>query len=117
MSDDDLTPAERAEIERVHGVLADPAVSADPLSSLAPEFSSAASSASRASEFSHITLAAQPKVTRSARRFEFQTSSRTSSAKERSRLLLFRSTRSCWPRTTRKKPRVWPMPSLPSSRS
>ena len=30
MSDDDLTPAERAEIERVHGVLADPAVWADP---------------------------------------------------------------------------------------
>src|SRR6476620_6771516 len=30
MSDDDLTPAERAEIERVHGVLADPAVWAEP---------------------------------------------------------------------------------------
>ena len=26
MSDNDLTPAERAEIERVHGVLADPAI-------------------------------------------------------------------------------------------
>ena len=30
MSGDDLTPAERAEIERVHGVLADPAVWAEP---------------------------------------------------------------------------------------
>lgn len=30
MSDDDLTPAERAEIERVQGVLADPAVWAEP---------------------------------------------------------------------------------------
>ncbi|GAB3061908.1 hypothetical protein GCM10027053_25340 [Intrasporangium mesophilum] len=30
MSDDDLTPAERAEIERVHGVLADRAVWAEP---------------------------------------------------------------------------------------
>jgi hypothetical protein len=30
MSDDDLTPAERSEIERVHGVLADPAVWAEP---------------------------------------------------------------------------------------
>ncbi len=30
MSDDDLTPAERAEIERVHGVLADPSVWAEP---------------------------------------------------------------------------------------
>ena len=30
MSDDDLTPAERAEIERVHGVLADAAVCAEP---------------------------------------------------------------------------------------
>ena len=30
MSDDDLTPAERAEIERVHGILADPAVWAEP---------------------------------------------------------------------------------------
>ena len=30
MSDDDLTPAERAEIDRVHGVLADPAVWAEP---------------------------------------------------------------------------------------
>ena len=30
MSDDDLTPAERAEIERVHGVLADQAVWAEP---------------------------------------------------------------------------------------
>jgi hypothetical protein len=30
MSDDDLTPTERAEIERVHGVLADPAVWAEP---------------------------------------------------------------------------------------
>src|SRR6476659_525742 len=30
MSDDDLTPAERAEIERVHGVLAEPAVWAEP---------------------------------------------------------------------------------------
>lgn len=30
MSDDDLTPAELAEIERVHGVLADPAVWAEP---------------------------------------------------------------------------------------
>jgi len=30
MSEDDLTPAERAEIERVHGVLANPAVWAEP---------------------------------------------------------------------------------------
>jgi hypothetical protein len=30
MSDDDLTPAERAEIERVHGLLADPAMWAAP---------------------------------------------------------------------------------------
>jgi hypothetical protein len=30
MDDDDLTPAERAEIERVHGALADPAVWAEP---------------------------------------------------------------------------------------
>ena len=30
MSDDDLTPAERAEIERVHGVLANPSVWAEP---------------------------------------------------------------------------------------
>lgn len=30
MTDDDLTPAERAEIERVHGVLADPAVWVEP---------------------------------------------------------------------------------------
>ena len=30
MSDDDLTPAEQAEIERVHGVLSDPAVWAEP---------------------------------------------------------------------------------------
>jgi hypothetical protein len=30
MSDHDLTPAERAELERVHGVLADPAVWAEP---------------------------------------------------------------------------------------
>jgi hypothetical protein len=30
MSDDDLTPAERAEIDRVHSVLADPAVWAEP---------------------------------------------------------------------------------------
>ena len=30
MSDDDLTPAERAEIERVRGVLADPSVWAEP---------------------------------------------------------------------------------------
>ena len=30
MSDDDLAPAERAEIERVHGVLADPAVWVEP---------------------------------------------------------------------------------------
>ena len=30
MSDDDLTPAERAEIERVHGVLADAATWAEP---------------------------------------------------------------------------------------
>src|SRR6476646_3959682 len=30
MSDDDLTPAERAEIDRVHGVLADRAVWAEP---------------------------------------------------------------------------------------
>ena len=30
MSDDDLTPAERAEVERVHGVLADPSVWAEP---------------------------------------------------------------------------------------
>ncbi len=30
MAEDDLTPAQRAEIERVHGVLADPAVWAEP---------------------------------------------------------------------------------------
>lgn len=30
MADDDLTPAERAEIERLHGVLADPAVWVEP---------------------------------------------------------------------------------------
>ena len=34
MSDDDLTPAERGEIERVYGVLADPAVWAEPSSDL-----------------------------------------------------------------------------------
>jgi hypothetical protein len=66
MSDDDLTPAERAEIERMHGVLADPAVWAEPPLDLQERVVAAiaeeAATRRRLRRIGHILLAAAAAV-------------------------------------------------------